>query len=86
MERILVSVEELLFILNDELSKYEEFRNCRFENPPTKLLIPDEDGCNWSTIHIRYKGVSTEVGRPVVERIVTQARKKYNIIMICKET
>jgi len=86
MERKLVLVEELLSILNGELSKYEEFKNCRFENPPMKLLIPDEDGCNWSTIQIRYIGVSTDAGRPVVERIVAQARKKYNIRMTCKET
>jgi hypothetical protein len=86
MERILVSVEELLSILNSELSSHEEFKNCRFETPPMKLLTPDEDGCNWSTIQIRYIGVSSEVGRPVVERIVAQARKRYNIKKICKET
>jgi hypothetical protein len=51
-----------------------------------KLLIPDEDGCNWATIQIRYIGVSAEVGRPVVERIVAEARKQYNIKMGCKET
>ena len=86
MERKFISVEELLSILNSELSKYEEFKNCRFENPPMKLLIPDEDGCNWSTIQIRYEGVSAEAGRPIVERIIARARKKYNITMICKET
>jgi hypothetical protein len=85
MERTFVSVEELLSILNSELSKYEEFKNCRFETPPMKLLMPDEDGCNWSTIKIRYVGISTEAGRPVVERIVAQARKKFNIKMTCKE-
>ena len=85
MDRRLVSVEELLSILNDELSKYEEFKDCRFENPPMKLLVPDEDGCNWSAIQIKYIGVSDEVGRPVVERIVAEARKKYNIIMVCKD-
>ena len=85
MERILVSVAELLAILNDELSSYEELKHCRFETPPMKLLTPDKDGCNWSTIHIKYIGISAEAGRPIVERIVAHARKRYNIKKICKE-
>ena len=85
MERILVSVAELLSILNNELSSYEELKYCHFETPPMKLLTPDEDGCNWSTIQVKYIGISDEEGRPVVERIVAHARKRYNIRKICKE-
>lgn len=79
MERKIISEEELLSILNNELSKYEECRNCRFDNPPLKLMEPDKDGCNWSTIYMRCSGVSSDICWQFADRIVFEARKKYNI-------
>ena len=74
-----VSEDELLAILNEELSKCEGCKWCRFDNPPMKLAHPDEDGCNWSTVNIRCSGVPVKICQPFVERIVSDARRKYNL-------
>lgn len=82
MERKLISEEELLSILNSQLSKYEECKDCRFDTPPLKLVELDKDGCNWSTINMRCSGIPPEISkicRSFAERIVFEARKKYNI-------
>lgn len=79
MERQLVSEIELIKILNAELAKYEECKNCHFDAPPVRLVEPDKDGCNWSTIYLRCSGVPAEICAPFSERIVLDAKKKYNL-------
>jgi hypothetical protein len=79
--RQLVSANELLAILNEEMSKYEECEGCDFDRPPMKLATQDEDGCNWSTtgLHIRCGGAPSEISLPCAKKIVADARRKYNL-------
>jgi hypothetical protein len=79
MERMLVSEQELLRILNEELKKVEDSEGYRFGNGVLRLTDTDEDGCNWSTVYLRGSGVPVELMAATAARIVTEARKKYNI-------
>ncbi len=79
MERTLVSGDELVKILNEELAKYEECKDCSFHAPPFKLVEPHKDGCNWSTINLRCSGVPHEICSPFANRVVTEAQQKYNL-------
>lgn len=78
MERIVLSEEELILLLNGELSKHEECNDCRFVGI-VKLRDKDEGGCNWSNANLRCSGVPTEICKPVAERVICEAKAKYNI-------
>jgi hypothetical protein len=80
MERELVSNEELVSILNEKLSKYEECENCRF-NGIIELAEEDKEGCNWSTASsiITCSDGGTEICYPYAARVVSEVGKKYNI-------
>jgi len=79
MERQVISKEKLISILNDELSKHEECAECKFETKVVKLKKIDEAGCNWSTLGLRCSGVSADVCSRTVQKIVYDARTKYNV-------
>ncbi len=81
----LVSEDELLAILNKELSRYDQCEGCNFNFPPVKLIHPDEAGCNWTTVGLYeacggglFGGLS-EICRPFAFSIVFDAKEKYNI-------
>ena len=78
MQRTLVSPEDLLKWLNSQLSNFEECTNCHF-NPVQELREENEQGCNWSLPWLICSGVSTRVCQPIANRIVAQARGKFNV-------
>jgi hypothetical protein len=79
MSRKLLSPEELRAWMNTELRKFEDCEGCRFGGV-TPLREPDETGCNWSdSIYINTGGVPPEIYRPAVQRIITEARKQFNL-------
>ena len=79
MERKEVSEEELLILLNAELSKHNEMNQVIFSSIE-RLDKPDRSGCNWAKAHVRSRGVVPHyMAAPVTGRIVSVARKKYNV-------
>lgn len=80
MERILVSEEELIEILNKELRKREDSEGYSFSPGVMRLRDKDKDGCNWSTsVKFRGSGVPVIAMADVAKWIVAEARKKYNL-------
>ncbi|NPU86291.1 MAG: hypothetical protein HPY65_17565 [Syntrophaceae bacterium] len=79
MERKLVSEKELVNILNNELRKNEDSEGYSFDGGVLKLKEPDETGCNWSRVKLRGSGVPIKPMAMVAERIVSEAKKKYNV-------
>jgi hypothetical protein len=75
-----VSKKELLFILNKELSRYEECNNCHFD---AILALPEagEDGCNWIGAHVKLRcnGEPDERCRPFVSKVMSEVGNQYNI-------
>ena len=71
-----VSEDELLTILNEELSKHAELRKCSFIS--IQRTEPDKTGCNWSAA-VRSSGAPHYISAPVTGKIVSEARKKYNV-------
>ncbi len=71
-----VTEEELLTILNEELSKHAGLKKCSFIS--VHRSKPDRTGCNWS-VELRSSGAPHYISAPVTGRIMTDARKKYNL-------
>ena len=78
MERKEVTEEELLTILNAELSKHSDMEKVSFISIE-RLAKPDRNGCNWSKARARGRGVPHYITAPVTGAIVSEARKKYNV-------
>ncbi len=54
MARELVSKRELIRILNNELSKYEECEDCHFDGV-MKYEEEEGDGCNWLGANVKFR-------------------------------
>ncbi len=80
MARELVSKRELIRILNNELSKYEECKDCHFIGI-VKYEEEEGDGCNWLGANVKFRcsGEPDERCRPYISRVLSEAGKKYNI-------
>jgi hypothetical protein len=78
MKRKEVSEEELLILLNAELSKHNEMNQVIFSSIE-RLAEPDRTGCNWSKAHVKSSRVPHHVTAPITGEIVALARKKYNV-------
>ncbi len=78
MERKEVGEEELLILLNAELSKHNEMNQVVFTSIE-RLAKPDRTGCNWSKAHVRSSRVPHYVAAPITGEIVAEARKRYNV-------
>ena len=79
MERLLVTEEELIGILNKELHKLESPEYYNFVGGIMRLKDPDKHGCNWSEAVIRASGTSVKPVLPLADRIIQDAKKKYNL-------
>ncbi len=71
-----VTEDELLEILNSELSKRAELKKCSFIS--IRRTKPDFTGCNWSA-EVRSSGVPHHASAPITGKIAADAKKKYNI-------
>ena len=80
MERKIVSEEDLISILNGELSKFDECKGCQFHSV-SKLQVSDKDACNWSSsdVILRCGGVPAEICAKFTPKIIDAVRKKYNL-------
>ena len=80
MERNIIPEEELISILNKELSKYEECENCRI-NGVIKLAEEDRDGCNWSRagVKLHCSGGGVGICESFASKVIYKVGEKYNV-------
>lgn len=78
MKRTLITENDLISLLNKKLQEYEEFKKCKFESI-NKRKEYDSAGCNWYKANLRCSGVSIDSCLPIADRIVNEAKTKYNI-------
>ncbi len=80
MARDLVSKRELIRILNNELSKYEECKDCQFDSV-MKYEVEEGNGCNWLGANVKFtcNGDPDERCRPFISRVLSEAGEQYNI-------
>lgn len=78
MVRKVVSKDELLQKLNDELSRIPEFYECHYEDVE-KLTEPDDAGCNWGHPLLVCKGTHPNMLKPEGFRIAKDLQKDYNL-------
>ncbi len=82
MARLVVSRQEILQWIAEELAKREECSQCKAPSIG-KISPPDSDGCNWSVQYFRVTGVPAEscmtTCRPVMDKIILRAQAKFNI-------
>ena len=81
MARKLVSKKELIRILNNELSKYEECKDCHFNGILKYEEVEEEEGCNWVGADVKFicSDEPDERCRPFISRVLSEAGKNYNI-------
>jgi len=79
MTRRIISESALLKILNDELHKLPDSRDYRFNLGVTRLVQPDESGCNWSNATLRGSGAPVSIMLDDADIIITEARQLYNL-------
>ena len=77
-EREVISKEELLRKLNEELSRHSEYYLCKYEDV-TKLDAADETGANWKDALLVCSGMHAGTCKPTAFELVNEMRKKYNI-------
>ncbi|HEY2917390.1 MAG TPA: hypothetical protein VGK77_00205 [Candidatus Binatia bacterium] len=73
-----ISKEQLAAWMTKELQKFEGCEECEVHQP-YELREPDAEGCNWSLSSIRATGVPKEVYGPALDKVVSEARTKFNI-------
>jgi hypothetical protein len=88
MPRQTIKIDNLLEILNDELSNYDECIDCRFHSIIPRIA-QDNSGCNWS--HANLRGHLAPTGPlmalsqpasacyPIAARVISKAREMYNV-------
>lgn len=78
MARNLLTEEELVSRLNQELRKHGECDDCKFEHV-RKLTGLDSEGCNWAEPNLRCSGVPADVCVPSAKQVIREARAIYNL-------
>ncbi len=78
MERTLVTENELLAYLNNELEKAGHSEQCIFDYI-SRLKIDDRTGCNWAYADMKCQGASENACPPFAEKIVAEARAQFNL-------
>jgi len=71
-----VTESELLEMLNNELQKNNELKDCRISS--VQWHEKDETGSNWSAM-LRTSGVPAEIFKPQVDQIIFQISAVYNL-------
>lgn len=80
MSRELISEDALKAYIETELHKHRECNSHRVKGI-ARLQAPDAEGCNWSpTLDIGPRGgKAQDPCAGIAERIVGEARKKFNL-------
>ena len=78
MERKEVTEQELVEIINREIEKHEECKNCQVSGI-LALRGTDENGCNWSEPYISCSGTPAEICAPIAARVIANIRQSFNL-------
>ena len=79
MSKELVTADQLANWITTELQKVEGCQYCKITGV-TPLREPDSEGCNWSdSVTVSSGGVPADYFMPPVQRIILEARKKFNL-------
>ena len=77
MNRKIISYDELLLWMNDELHKHEDFKDCELTS--VTQCEEDEIGCNWTNPNLTGHGVPVDVCNQKAFEIAEQARQLFNV-------
>ena len=78
MAQQVISEEKLIALLNSELHKTADYRDCRFTGVQ-RLAKPDENGCNWSHVGITCSGVPASICTSDAVILQESIKSKYNV-------
>lgn len=76
--RKFISQDELLKWINNKIQEHEECENI-FLQGICLLAEEDPEGNNWSASSFRVTGVSEEIYMTVLEKVISEAKKLFNI-------
>lgn len=79
MTRTKISEDDLVKWLNSRLHEHEDFSKCSFTSI-SRLTENDKNGCNWWKADMRCSGVPAEVCQRDAALVVTEAKKRFNVI------
>ena len=81
MDRKLVSPNDLLRLLNDELKKHPDGgEDCRVHGSGLEhYRKPDKEGCNWTVAVVRQSGPSDADCPRAIREIEAKLRQEYNL-------
>lgn len=79
-DRAIVTVEQLVAVLNEELAKLPECAEVRVDQSLLRLQFPDQTGCNWSQDPVTLTGGSPEACSKSAGRVISQAAARYNLL------
>lgn len=74
----MLSEDDLLHVLNTELSTKDECAGCKFTSV-VRLKGTDKTGCNWSHANLRCSGQPVAVCHAAADRVISSTKDKYNI-------
>ena len=77
--RRIVSEEELISWMNEQLHIEEDYRDCQFTSV-YKLADQDSEGVNWSTPRLRCSGAPASICTARASVIEVEARAKFNTL------
>lgn len=78
MAREELTEQELLKVLNRELSAFDTCSDCRFTSIQ-RTIGADETGCNWSYANLRCSGQPADVCRSAADHVISAARGRFNV-------
>jgi hypothetical protein len=81
LQRTAVSMDELIRLLNEELSNHRECSECRFVGPIRKAIDPYPDGGNWIRhVTVRGKPDNAEACGAIAADVVVLIAAGYNLV------
>jgi len=75
--REILSVHDVLELLNFELSAYDECSGCHFTS--VKASLRDETGSNWHGASLHSDGPMTKAARRIGRQVLDEVHEVYNI-------
>jgi len=73
----ILSENELLMLLNFELSAYDECADCHFTS--VKHTPRDETGSNWRAARLESHDKVTEAERSIASHVIDEVHEEYNL-------
>lgn len=79
MSRKIISEQELVELLNREISKSPGVDNCRISGVYKLKKKPVESACNWSVVYFSSPTTPLDVAQTEIRKIVEKIQPLYNV-------